>query len=151
MTRQLKYRGRKPAHARDPLAFRPAELRAAAEPRIPIRIPRSLIVDIGQRWRRYVRRHDRVETKFLPAVELAMPYLAGLLQEFPIAGELDVNATWAGWLSLVEFALRVKATELATRVIPVLSQSKYDTEAVEQPTVDETALEMAAASFPQPE
>lgn len=148
MTAPIRYRGRKPAHARDPLAFRPAEVRAACEPRIPIKLPRGVIVDIGWRWKRYTRRHDRVETKFLPAVQRAMPYLDRLLNEFPIAGELDVEATWAGWLALVEFALRVKATELATRVIPILSKSKYDAEAVEQPTVDETAMDLAAASFP---
>lgn len=147
----IRYRGRKPAHARDPLAVRPAERRAAAEPRIPLRIPRGLIVDLVERRKRYRRRYDAMERMHFATIEKAMPYLVRLLAEFPIAGELDVSATWAGWLALVEFAMRVKAFELARRVIPVLSKSKYHAEAEEQPTVDESALPIAAADFSAPD
>ena len=148
MNRPLKYRGRKPRHARDPLAVRPAERRAASEPRIAIRLPRGVLVDLLGRWSRYRRSHDAHEAHFLPTVERAVPYLDRLVNhEFPIAGEIDVQATWTGWTWLVNFALRVKAREFGTRVIPILSQRKYHSEAEEEPSTDEFSTPAALEEF----
>lgn len=144
MTPQLKYRGRKPRHARDPLAVRPAECRAATEPRIPLVIPRGVILDLLARWKRYRRTNSVNEGRFLPVVIRAMPYLDRVAnKELPIAGELPLEATWTGWLMLVEFAMAVKATEFATRVIPILSRQKYHAEAEDEPRTDEFSDQVA--------
>lgn len=148
MTTKIRYRGRKPKHARDPLAIRPAEQRAALEPRIPIKLPRGVVTDLIQRWRNFRRgQGGNLERLWLPTVEKAIPYFERVARQFPIAGELDLEGTWAGWNALLNFALAVRASEFGVRVTPIISQAKYDSEAAERPSTDEFSDQAAIVTW----